>query len=226
MGASIRVLVVDDHQAFADAVATMIRAQPDMDCVATAGGPAAARVEANRLRPDVAVVDVDLCGRDGLGLAAQLRRDHQPLQTIILTALEDPVVACAAVRAGASAFLTKSGPAQQLMDAIRGSVRGESFIQPWLLTGVLRELTQPGAGRSPEERALATLTQREAEVLSCMVAGLDRATTAERLFMSINTVRTHARKVLAKLGVHTSLEAAAIASRAGWELPARDREPA
>ncbi|HSS11193.1 MAG TPA: response regulator transcription factor, partial [Acidimicrobiales bacterium] len=221
MGA-IRVLVVDDHQAFAGAVATMVSAQPDMDCVGTAHSSAAARAEVERLRPDVAVVDVDLAGDNGIAVAAELREVRPRIQTIILTAHEEPAVACAAVRAGASAFVTKSGPAQDLVAAIRGSVRGESFIPPLLLTGVLRELTGPIGRQSPEERGLASLTPREAEVLGCMVAGLDRAATAEKLYMSVNTVRTHARKVLAKLGAHSSLEAAAIAARATWQPAIRD----
>lgn len=222
----IRVLVVDDHRAFAGAVATMLSAQPDMDCVGISDCAAAARAEVKRLQPDVAVVDVDLAGEDGIAVAAQLRLDHTRIQTVMLTAHEEPSVACAAVRAGVSAFVTKSGPTQQLVAAIRGSVRGESFIPPLLLTGVLRELARPAVRQSPEERTLATLTQREAEVLGCMVAGLDRAATAERLYMSVNTVRTHARKVLAKLGAHSSLEAAAIAARAAWEPASSYGEPA
>jgi DNA-binding NarL/FixJ family response regulator len=224
--AAIRVLVVDDHRAFAGAVEMMVSAQPDMDCVGTSDSAAAALVEVNRLQPDVAVVDVDLAGEDGIAMAAQIRRDHPRIQTVMLTAHEAPEVACAAVRAGASAFVTKSGPAHELVAAIRGSVRGESFISPLLLTGVLRELTRPAARQSPEERSLATLTQREAEVLGCMVAGLDRAATADRLYVSVNTVRTHARKVLAKLGAHSSLEAAAIAAQAAWEPASAYGKPA
>jgi DNA-binding NarL/FixJ family response regulator len=122
--------------------------------------------------------------------------------------------------------VTKSCPAHELVGAIRGSVRGESFIPPGLLAGVPRELIRPPAGQSQEERALTTLTPREADVLGCMAAGLDRAATAEKLYLSVNTVRTHARKVLAKLGVHSGLEAASVAARAGWGPAVRDGEPA
>jgi DNA-binding NarL/FixJ family response regulator len=206
----IRVLVVDDHMTFAEAVAAMVSAESDMQCVATADSPFAARVQVGKLHPDVAVIDVDLAGEDGIGLAAQLRKEHG-IQTVVITGHEDPAVACAAVRAGASAVLTKSGPVAELINAIRGSIRGETYIPPWLLTGVLRQLVSPTSGMSAAELALSTLTQRESEVLNCMVAGFDQANTAKRLYISGNTVRTHVRKVLAKLGAHSSLEAVAIA---------------
>jgi DNA-binding NarL/FixJ family response regulator len=210
----IRVLFVDDHQAFGAALAVVASNEPDLTCVGVVSSGHEARRAATERRPDVAVVDVNLAGESGIELASQLRAECPNLRVVMITAHRDARLASAAVRAGVSGYLTKDGPVNDLLEAIRGSVRGESFVTPCILTGVLRELQSPESGASAEARRLATLSQREAEVLDCMVAGMDRAAIARHLFLSVNTVRTHTRKVLSKLAVHSSLEAVALALRA------------
>jgi DNA-binding NarL/FixJ family response regulator len=209
----LRILVVDDHRVFAGALATVIDAQPDITVVGTSDSVAAAERDTSVLDPDVVVLDVDLGGEDGIELARRLRERDPLLRVVILTGHQRVPVASAAIRAGASAFLAKDASVEELTAAIRGAARGESWIPPHLLTGVLQDLQSPEAGRSPEAELLAKLTDRETDVLECMVEGMDRAATARRLFMSVNTVRTHTRKILAKLEVHSSLEAVAVALR-------------
>jgi len=210
----LRILVVDDHRVFAGALATVIDAQPDITVVGTCDSVEAAERDTTALDPDVVVLDVDLGGEDGIELARRLRERDPLLRVVVLTGHQRVPVASAAVRAGASAFLAKDASVEELTAAIRGAARGESWIPPDLLTGVLQELQAPAAPRSPEAELLGRLTDRERDVLDCMVEGMDRATTARRLFMSVNTVRTHTRKILSKLEVHSSLEAVAVALRA------------
>src|SRR5919197_1179839 len=120
-----------------------------------------------------------------------------------------------AVRAGASAWVIKDASFDELAGAIRGALRGESWIPPRLLTGVLSQMQGTQKEADEFEQRLARLTDREHEVLRCMVAGLGRASIARQLFLSKNTIRTHMQNILAKLEVHSSLEAVALALRAG-----------
>lgn len=213
------MLVVDDHRVFADALSIRLQSEPDLEVVAKAATAAEAEAAAGAHKPDVAIVDADLGPADGIDLARRLRARHPRLRLVVLTCHDDGRTASAAVRAGASAFVTKGAAAEDLVEAIRAAHRGESWIPPHLLGDVLRELQVDEPRVSPEEEALARLTPREREVLLLIVAGCDRATVAERLFLSPNTVRTHTQNVLAKLGVHSSVEAVGVALRAGLRPP-------
>ena len=211
----VRVLVVDDHQVFAEALSALLNAEPDFEVVATAATTSAAAAAAAAQAPDVAVVDVELGGSDGVELAGRLREDHPSLKVVCVTCLEDASRVVDAVRAGASAWVIKDASFDELAGAIRGALRGESWIPPRLLTGVLSQMQGNQKEADEFEKRLARLTDREHEVLRCMVAGLDRASIARQLFLSKNTIRTHTQNILAKLEVHSSLEAVALALRAG-----------
>lgn len=209
----LRVLVADDHHSFASAVATLLQAQPDLEVVAAVATANDAEAAAGRHRPDVAVLDVELGDGSGIELAASLLEQYPSMHVVVVTGHRQVAVASAAVRAGAAGFVPKDAPVEDLLTAIRGTALGETHIPPRLLTGVLRGLQNPPAV-GLEEQLVSQLTDREKEVLDCMMEGLDRAATAERLFRSVNTIRTHTRNLLAKLGVHSSIEAVALARRA------------
>jgi DNA-binding NarL/FixJ family response regulator len=211
----VRVLVVDDHQVFAEALSALLNAEPDFEVVGTASTTGAATAAAASHVPDIAVVDVELGGADGVELAGRLRGDHPGLKVVCVTCLEDASRVVDAVRAGASAWVIKDASFDELAGAIRGAMRGESWIPPKLLTGVLSQMQGNQKEADEFEKRLSRLTDREHEVLRCMVAGLDRASIARQLFLSKNTIRTHTQNILAKLEVHSSLEAVALALRAG-----------
>ncbi|MGH2687232.1 MAG: response regulator [Actinomycetota bacterium] len=211
----VRVLVVDDHQVFAEALSALLNAEPDFEVVGTASTTGAATAAAASHVPDIAVVDVELGGADGVELAGRLREDHPGLKVVCVTCLEDASRVVDAVRAGASAWVIKDASFEELAGAIRGAMRGESWIPPKLLTGVLSQMQGNQKEADEFEKRLSRLTDREHEVLRCMVAGLDRASIARQLFLSKNTIRTHTQNILAKLEVHSSLEAVALALRAG-----------
>jgi DNA-binding NarL/FixJ family response regulator len=192
------VLVVDHHRVVADAIATRLRLESDVDRVSTAGSTDEALRAAEWLRPAVITIDLEL-GPDN-----------------------DWETAASAVRAGALGLVFKDAPADELVSAVRGVAAGEARIPPKVLTAVLRALREPTPRHSEWDARVARLTRREREVLHHMVAGHDRATTARDLYVSVNTVRTHAKNILAKLEVHSTLEAVGVALNAGMRPPAAD----
>jgi len=209
----VRVLIVDDHRVFADAIATRLAVEPDMMVVGIAGNGREAQMASEELRPDLVLMDVELTGEDGIEVAERLREGRPDLVVVVVTCLSDPARVRDAVRVGAFAWVTKDAPVDELLSAIRGAMRGESWIPPSILTGVLRELLVTQREVGEDEERLSRLTPRERHVLECMADGLDRIAIAERLFLSANTVRTHVQNILAKLQVHSSLEAVALALR-------------
>ena len=215
----VRVLFVDDHPVFVDAVTAVLRSKPDIEVVGSATNAAQAEAAVRSLGPDVIVVDVDLGATNGIELTQGLRHAHPEARVMVLTCHEDGETACAAVRAGASAYVTKDVAVEQLVEAIRGVNRGESWIPPRLLTDVLEGLRENPRQMTKEEQALARLSEREREVLAHLLAGHDRTSIARLLYLSPNTIRTHVQNVLAKLEVHSSLEAVGIAHRGGLRAP-------
>jgi DNA-binding NarL/FixJ family response regulator len=207
-------MVVDDHPVFAEALAALLDAHEDIDVVGTVGRVDDAIALATELKPDVAVVDVILGNSNGLGLIARLTQELRT-RVVVVSCRDDSETATSAIRAGASAFISKDSCAQDLLDALRAALRGHTWVSPRLLTGVLRELTGETLSPRPEEQRIATLSPRELHVLGRLVAGMTRAEIADELGLSVNTVRSHVQRVLGKLNVHSALEAAALGRRAG-----------
>ncbi len=216
---AVRVLIVDDHRVFAEAVGSRLKSEPDLRVVGQANTAAQALDAVETLDPDVVLMDVELAGDDGIELTARLHASFPALAIVIVTFITDPVRAGQAVRAGASGWVTKDAPTEELLAAIRGVAVGETWIAPRLLTGVLRELLMTRRLVDEDEERLARLTPRERSVLDMMADGLDRSAIAERMFLSTNTVRTHVQNIFAKLQVRSSLEAVALALRVRTSRP-------
>ena len=211
----VRVLVADDHRAFADAIAIRLEAEPDIAVVGVAGTAASAEEMARSLQPDVIVLDVEFGDGDGIEVARRLREEAPQVRIVVVTFHDDTLTASSAARAGVAGFLAKDASTEELVGAIRIAARGGTWIHERVLGRVLEELAQGSPRRTPEQELFDRLTQREADVLDGMIRGLDRASIGRELYLSTNTVRTHTRNLLAKLGVHSSLEAVALALRAG-----------
>jgi DNA-binding NarL/FixJ family response regulator len=221
---SARVLVVGDHPVFAEALAVLLDTHEDIDVVGTAGRVDEAVKRATELKPDVAVVDVLPENAIGLGLTARLTEELR-MRVVVVSCGDDPETAAGAIRAGASAFVPKGSSPQELLEALRGALRGHTWVSPRLLTGVLRELTGEAPPPRPEERRVAALSRRERDVLEYLVAGMTRSEIAQELGLSVNTVRSHAQRLLTKLNVHSTLEAAALGRRAGVTPPQHVSRP-
>jgi DNA-binding NarL/FixJ family response regulator len=214
------VLVVDHHAVFAEAVASRLSQEADLD--ASAGGRAAhALAMVPRRGVRAVVLEQWLADLDGLELTRQLCALPRPPVVVFLGDTASPAVAAAAFQSGALAWVGKESPIEVLLEALRAVLQGQMFVSPGMLGPLLRLLLVEQGTGSPSR--LRMLTPRERDVLGCMVDGLDQASSAKRLFLSPNTVRTHRQKLLAKLGVHSSLEAVAIGRQAGLKprVPSR-----
>ena len=211
----VRLIIVDDHLAFAEALAERLRMESDfvVSAVVTSAGDACREVASREF--DVALLDLNLPDSDGVSLTRELRALRPDLCVVMVTAGGASQQLADALRAGAAAWVAKDGSIEYLMSAVRGALRSEMHVPAHLLTGAVTALLDRERRRVVGEEALSKLTARESEILACMASGLGRAEIAERLFLSPNTVRTHMQSILGKLGVHSSLAAVAFARRVG-----------
>ncbi len=208
-----RVLVVHRQRAFAEALAVRLSREAAFEVVGAVTRPEPALALVSSQHVQVVVLDWSLGDAAAPDVAARVLALEQPPALVVLSGDDEPEPVIEVLRAGALAWVPGSAPVDTLLEALQRAAAREAWLPAWLLGPVLtRLLSQPvDAGRG----ALDALTDREIDVLRCMVAGLDQAAIARRLFLSPNTVRTHRRRTLAKLGVHSSLEAVAVARRAG-----------
>jgi DNA-binding NarL/FixJ family response regulator len=212
--AEVRVFLADGHSLFRDALSTALAAELDLVVVGEARDGLEAVAEATRTEPQVAVLDADLPNGDGA--AAGLIRDRLPeCRIVILAAEEDPEVLTSAVEVGASGYVTKASPLSELVEAIRSVHRGDTLVPAQMLGGLLERLIRRRQEQDEAVRRLGRLTAREREVLSLLAQGGDNDSIAQALVISPQTARTHIQNVLVKLGVHSRLEAAALAIQNG-----------
>jgi DNA-binding NarL/FixJ family response regulator len=214
---AINVVVADQERTFADALAARLGAEGDMEVV----GAVHVRAPGPWLvagRPvEVMVLDGDLPGEAANRLCEELSRRDEPTRVIMLSSSSEPERIVAAIRVGAAAWLRKDESLEHLLHVIRGVARGETWLPPSEMGNVLRLLLREGDRHRESERLLATLTPRERAVLACLAEGAGHRDVAERLHLSVNTVRTHLQNLMAKLGVHSALEAVALTrDHAGW----------
>jgi DNA-binding NarL/FixJ family response regulator len=211
---TLRVLVVDDHRMFAEALAGRLSSADDLSVVGTATDATRALEFSRTLRPDVVTLDVNLGDADGVEVARELRATATPPKIVMVTCVDDVDRVLHAIWAGALAWVPKETCTTTLLEVIRGAAQGYAWLPPHLLGVVLDTIVASSDG-PPDRTPLAALTPRERQVLRCMLAGLDRSASAELLGLSLNTVRTHAQSVLTKLNVHSALEAVSVALSAG-----------
>ena len=205
----VRVLIVDDHEVLASSLAMVLDAEPDLRSVGVAGTLEKARAMVVSAAPDVILLDHRLPDGDGVASIGELRRLRPSAQVVVLTASAADHVLVAAIEAGASGFVSKSRSLDELTSAVRAAATGEAVISPEMLARLLPRLHRTGRSRHND------LTEREREVLGLLADGLSNAAIAERLFVSVHTVRNHIANLSAKLGAHSKLEALSIAVRDG-----------
>jgi DNA-binding NarL/FixJ family response regulator len=213
-----RLLVVDDYVAFAEALACRLDIEPGLTASAVATIEQA-RCALSECPFDVMLLDVDLDGNDGVRFAGEALAESPAMRVVIVTAGDDEAQVVEAVRAGVSGWVPKDEPIEHLLAVVRGSLRGETWIPPRLLTDVLAELKSAQRDRSEYEVLLGTLTRREKEILACLAAGMSVDAIAGQLYLSRNTVRTHIQNMMGKLNVHSAVAAVAVARRAGLSRP-------
>jgi DNA-binding NarL/FixJ family response regulator len=203
---ALRVMVVDDHPMWRDAVVQDLSAA-GLDVVATAGDGEEALRRLPAGRPDVVVLDLQLPTLDGVETLRRIRRDHPKVRVLMLTASGEQADLLEAVKAGATGYLVKSASSAELLDAVRRTAEGEAVFTPGLAGMVLGEFRRLAtmASRAPDDGA-PRLTDRETEILRQVAKGLTSRQIADRLRISHRTVQNHTQSVLSKLQLHNRVE--------------------
>ncbi|MGH3672069.1 MAG: response regulator transcription factor [Pseudonocardiaceae bacterium] len=199
----IRVLLADDQALVRGALAAMLGLEPDITVVAEVGSGDGVLPAARRTHPDVALLDVQMPGLDGLAAAAALRAELPACRVLICTTFGRPGYLARAMATGAAGFLVKDAPPEQLVDAVRRVHAGLRVVDPALAAESLTSGTSP-------------LTGREHEVLVAAATGGTVAELARRLHLSAGTVRNHLSAAIGKTGARTRAEAVRIAENHGW----------
>lgn len=210
MAEVIRVLVADDHAVVREGLRTFLGLQEGIEVVGEAADGEAAVREAERLQPDVVLMDLVMPRRDGAEAMRELRRRLPRSRVIVLTSFTDDERLLPAIQAGAAGYLLKDVEPSELARAVRAAHAGEALLDPAVAARLVDALAQP-AGEPPAER----LTPREREVLALISRGLSNKRIARELGVSEKTVKAHVGHVLAKLGVTDRTQAAVHAVRAG-----------
>jgi DNA-binding NarL/FixJ family response regulator len=214
---TIRVLVVDDEELVRTGLRMILDSEPGLDVVGTASDGRQALAEVRRLCPDVVLMDIRMPGLDGLEATRRIltEPDVPPCKVVILTTFDVDEHVYEALRAGASGFLLKDVPADQLAHAIRVAAAGEALLAPSVTRRLIAAFARPAAPAPVPVTGLGDLTPREVEVLTLLAEGLSNAEIATRLFVGEATVKTHVARILTKLGVRDRVQAVIAAFRSG-----------
>ena len=212
----IRILLVEDHLSFRQALAFMLEREPGFEVVGQVGSMAEARALLKESLEDVevAIIDLALPDGDGLDLIEGFSSHPQPV-TLVLSASLEPGRFARAVEAGAAGVLHKSTPIRDIVDAVRKLKAGEALLSPGEVVEMLRLVSRERQEELAARRAMEMLTPREKEVLQALAEGLESREIAEKLSVTVETERTHMVNILHKLGVHSRLQALVFAARYG-----------
>lgn len=218
-GSPIRVVVCEDDEVVRAGYAAVLDAQPDMVVVGRAGDGAEALSLIQGLRPDVAVMDIHMPGLSGIEVTAHLTEPPgpHPVRVLVVTTFNLDEYVYEALRAGASGFLLKDAPLQELIAGVRTVARGEALLAPAVTRRLIGEyaLRIRPADPAPPMVHAEPLTEREHEVLLLMAEGLSNGEIAERMTIAHETVKTHVSRILTKLRLRDRVQAVVFAYRSG-----------
>ena len=216
----IRVVIVDDQGMVRAGFSSLLAAEPDIEVVGDAPDGAAGVDLVTRLAPDVTLMDIRMPLLDGIAATRALVDSGVATRVLVLTTFDLDEYVFEALRAGASGFLLKDAPAEELAAAIRVVAAGESLLAPVVTRRVIDAFVRRAAApRAAVDDRLRTLTPRELEVLGLVARGLSNLAIAERLFVSEGTTKTHVSNVLAKLGLRDRVQAVVLAYESGVVVP-------
>lgn len=219
---SLRVLIVDDQALIRAGFAMILGAEKDIDVVGEATNGVEALRQARQLKPDVILMDIRMPEMDGITATRKLCKADDSVpdcpKVIILTTFDLDDYIYDALRAGASGFLLKDTPPEDLADAIRVVALGEALLSPSITRKLLEEFTRTPAAPQPAA-GLSDLTEREEEVLRQLARGLSNSEIADALFVSETTVKTHVSHILAKLELRDRVQAVVVAYESGLVIP-------
>jgi len=211
----VRILLVDPHSLFRQAMDEVLGHEDDMEVVAEGGTETEMLSEAYRQRPDVILLAAELLAGPEGNVIRRIKERLPGCRVLVLSPDEDVQTLLRAVEAGANGFLTKASALSELMSAARAVARGETVIPSQMLGGLLQHLIRRRRREEDAVRRLSHLTKRERQVLALLAEGANKDAIAGTLMISPETARTHIQHVLEKLEVHSRLEAAAVAIQGG-----------
>jgi DNA-binding NarL/FixJ family response regulator len=218
---SISVLLADDQSMVRAGFRMILESQPDIEVIGEAANGEQAADSVRRLRPDVVLMDIQMPGGDGLQATRHISENPElATRVVILTTFERDEYVFEALQAGASGFLLKNAPPEQLVDAVRVVAAGEALLAPSVTRRIIEQFARRPVEADVRER-VASLTQREREVLVMLARGKSNSELAAALFVTEGTIKTHLSSLLAKLGLRDRVQAVVLAYECGLVTPGR-----
>ena len=218
---TVRIVIVDDEQLVRMALRLVINGEPDLTVVAEAADGNAALAVVDEQRPDVVLMDVRMPGRDGLDTTRELLARPAPPRVLMLTTFDSDDLVLGALRAGALGFVLKDTPPPRILDAVRTVADGHPALSPAATARVIAAATAPDSAHSRDRtreaarERLSVLTEREWETARAVADGLGNPEIAERLRITVATVKAHTGSLFAKLGVENRVQIALLVRDAG-----------
>jgi DNA-binding NarL/FixJ family response regulator len=216
---TIGVVVADDQAIVRAGFRLLIDSEPDLTVVGEAGNGAEAVAVTSETAPDVVLMDIRMPVLDGIEATRRITATGPPPRVLILTTFDLDEYVFGALRAGASGFLLKERPPEELLSAIRVIAAGEALLAPNITHKLIEHFTRQPDPLRPPPKALAQLTAREREVLVLIANGLSNTEIAGRLSMSVPTAKTHVSRILAKLGARDRAQLVVLAYQGGLVTP-------
>jgi DNA-binding NarL/FixJ family response regulator len=213
----IRVLIADDHALFRRGLEMVLTDEPDIEMVGQASDGAEAVARAGEFLPDVVLMDIRMPKTSGIEAARAMKECAPSAKIVMLTISDEEEDLFEAIRSGASGYLLKDIPLDEVADAVRAVYGGQSLINPSMAGKLLTEFStlarRDSETERPQQVPAPKLTDREMEVLKLVARGMNNRDIAKELFISENTVKNHVRNILEKLQIHSRMEAVMIAVR-------------
>jgi DNA-binding NarL/FixJ family response regulator len=211
----ISVLIADDQALVRTGFRVILEAEGDLEVVAEAENGTEAVRQAALAKPDVVLMDIRMPELDGLAATEQIMQQQDQPTVVVLTTFDQNEYVYRALSAGAAGFLLKDAPASRLIAAVRAAATGDSLIEPSITRRLVERFAEPADAPGVPER-LATLTERELDVLRLITRGLSNAEIAADMVVAETTVKTHVARILAKLGVRDRVQAVVVAYETGF----------
>jgi len=211
----IKVIICDDQAIVRDGLEMLLRLEKDIEVIGVAQDGLEAVELAESNQPDLILMDLKMPGMTGVEATRRIRAKYPEIKVLVLTTCDDDAWVFDAIRAGASGYLLKDTPRKQVMEAIRGTVEGKSYLDPNVTGKILNQTANQQV--QPSAKITNELTNREEEVLRLMARGLTNSEIAKQIFLSEGTVRNHVSSIFSKLSVTDRTQAVIIAIKHGLD---------
>jgi DNA-binding NarL/FixJ family response regulator len=203
--AKIRVLLTDDHTLFRQGLRTLLGGEPDIEIAGEAANAADAVALAEQLRPDVVLMDIGMTGMSSFEATRQIRKERPETKVLFLSMYDDEDYLAESVEIGASGYILKESPAEQLLSAIREVYRGGNYLSPRLLTRLVDDFRMQSRSPTRQPR-FGTLTKREREIMKLLAEGKSVKEIATGYDLSVKTVEAHKFNLMRKLDIHNKAQ--------------------